>query len=188
MRKIKRGILQTYSGRVISLTRPDPRSFHARDIAEGLAKVCRFSGQVHGYYSVAAHTLNVYALVRLAGGTLQEQLAALLHDATEAYIADLPSPAKIKCPGYVRLEKRLNKAIAKRFNAPETMPAIVKWADDEMLDYERGLLFHGRCPDLKGAGEIYSLIPQFLNALNHVLDEIWREEQWNKKELYSDFY
>lgn len=137
MRYVERNVLQTNSGKIINLQNPLPEQFHIQDIAHGLANVCRFSGQLRRFYSVAAHSLLVCEAVRLAGGTAEEQLHGLLHDATEAYIQDVPSPVKRLCPQYKDIENRLWKIIASKYSLTEEMPLIVKWADDEVLDIER---------------------------------------------------
>src|SRR6185436_20560217 len=100
--KANRKILQTASGQVIDLLNPDPRSINIGDIAHGLSHMCRFSGQTMIFYSVADHSLlaALYALRR----SPQDQLLALLHDATEAYICDMPSPVKYHCRKYKQIE------------------------------------------------------------------------------------
>jgi 5'-deoxynucleotidase YfbR-like HD superfamily hydrolase len=182
MKQIRRDILQTYTGKVIDLDNPLETDICLRDIAEGLAKMCRFSGQTHAFYSVAAHCLNVYELVRLAGGTLSEQLYALLHDATEAYIADLPSPVKARTRGYRQLEEKLNAVIMRRFGLAAPMPRIVKWADDELLEYERGLLFDLRHPNLRNVNKFVSVIHEYMNLVNHIFCEV---ERWKRSEQAS---
>ena len=43
------------------------------------------------------------------------KLAGLLHDASEAYIGDMPSPFKKLMPDYKKLEDNLMKVIAQKF-------------------------------------------------------------------------
>lgn len=57
-----------------------------QDIASGLANECRFNGLIDNFYSVAQHLVYVSYLV-----APEYALEALLHDASEAYVKDLPS-------------------------------------------------------------------------------------------------
>jgi 5'-deoxynucleotidase YfbR-like HD superfamily hydrolase len=60
----------------------------------------------------------------------------LLHDASEAYMVDLPTPVKRQVVGYNEAEKEVMRIIASYFNLPEQMPQIVKMADEIMLATE----------------------------------------------------
>lgn len=64
------------------------------EIAHALAQINRFNGHARRPYSVAEHSLLVAAIAAADGATPEQQLAALLHDAHEAYTGDLSSPAK----------------------------------------------------------------------------------------------
>jgi hypothetical protein len=59
----------------------------------------------------------------------------LLHDASEAYLVDLPRPLKElpEFAPYREAERRLQRAVAVRFGLPEDQPASVTEADDTML-------------------------------------------------------
>lgn len=135
-------VFRTYSGKRIDFAQPiKAEDIEIEDIANGLIKLCRFSGQCYSFYSVAQHSLHVSALIRDDGGSPVEQLAGLLHDASEAYIADLPSPAKLECPDYLELETNMMKAICERFSLPFPLPAHVWAADREALQEELKFLF-----------------------------------------------
>lgn len=64
------------------------------EIAHSLAQINRFTGHAKRPYSVAEHSLLVAYIAASEGATPVQQLAALLHDAHEAYVGDLASPAK----------------------------------------------------------------------------------------------
>ena len=64
------------------------------DVAAGLCKVNRFCGATRVPYSVAQHSVHVSKLIRQHGGNWKTQLCGLLHDAHEAVIGDIPTPAK----------------------------------------------------------------------------------------------
>jgi hypothetical protein len=61
---------------------------------------------------------------------------ALLHDAAEAYLTDVPRPLKQELPEYHGHEERLLRCIAQRFELPWPIPPAVFEADDVMLATE----------------------------------------------------
>ena len=133
--------MQTFTARTIDLKNPDPDQIDIMDIAHGLSHVCRFAGQAKFFYSVAQHSVHVAEMC-----LDQHALVGLLHDATEAYLGDVPSPVKHLCPDYKRLEKKLWGAIAEKFDLPKTIPKAVKDVDLRMLATERPKVFDKRIP------------------------------------------
>src|SRR3954454_14722511 len=118
------------SGRRLDLLDPSPLDIEIEDIAHGLARVARWSGQTHGahIFSVAQHTLLVEALLRQQSPRVDHRvrLAALLHDAPEYVIGDMISPFKAVLDGaYKAVEKRLLSAIHIRFGLPAALPADI---------------------------------------------------------------
>ncbi|RYI03693.1 HD family hydrolase [Proteus mirabilis] len=103
-----------------------------QDIATGLANECRFNGQIDNFYSVAQHSVYTSYLV-----APEFALEALLHDASEAYVKDLPSPLKKLLPEYKLIELRVEKMIRKKFGLPENMSDKVHFADLMMLATEK---------------------------------------------------
>jgi hypothetical protein len=84
----------TASGHVYQHGRPN-RAVLLEDIAHHLAQINRFTGACRRPYSVAEHSLLVSEIAeRELGLPRMGQLAALLHDAHEAFIGDLNSPLK----------------------------------------------------------------------------------------------
>ena len=79
--------MSTYTGKKFFPFDPRPEQICIEDIAHGLSMLCRFSGQCPYFYSVAEHSIYV---VHCLPDNLQ--LEGLLHDASEAYLADLPRP------------------------------------------------------------------------------------------------
>lgn len=129
--------LGTNSGRKIDLLNPDPDQICLEDIACALSKVSRFNGQVKHPYSVAQHSMYVSSLV---GRNLK--LQALLHDATEAYICDVPTPLKhMLGSAYRDVEARLAEAIGEHFGVELVkLDPAVKLADSIMLMTEHEYL------------------------------------------------
>lgn len=127
-----------YSGDFLDVFDPSPDAIHLSDIARGLAHLCRFGGQTPYFYSVAAHSILVSTLV-----PAKIRLTALLHDAAEAYIGDLPSPIKRHAllENYKAIEDRLLHVIARKFGLVYPFPQIVKDADRYVLAQEWATMF-----------------------------------------------
>ena len=124
--------IQTASGRRFPLLAPSPEDVAIEDIAHALANVCRFAGHVREFYSVAQHSVLVsYRVPR------EDALAALLHDAAEAYVGDVTRPLKPLLPGSGGIEVRIMAAILRRFDLPTEIPPSVHAADLQMLATER---------------------------------------------------
>lgn len=64
------------------------------EIAHALAQINRYTGHACRPYSVAEHSLLVCDIVANAGHGYNAQMAALLHDAHEAYCGDVATPVK----------------------------------------------------------------------------------------------
>lgn len=126
-----RGWARTYTGLALDLNDPQPDMISLEDIAIGLAHTARWRGQTYNPYSVARHSIQVVELT-----TWQFKMEALFHDATEAYIGDIPSPAKALLPDYKKLEQRLHAAIAEHFDISPEIPDAVKKADKLVLEHE----------------------------------------------------
>lgn len=122
----------THSGKQFDFHNPTPDMVCIEDIAHALSMSCRFGGHTRYHYSVAQHSVNVAKLV-----PSEHKLAALLHDATEAYIGDMVSPLKVLMPEFKKKEEQIWEVIAEKFGVPVKMDPIIKWADLQMLKIER---------------------------------------------------
>lgn len=122
------GYIKTISGRKFYLGVDDVESIHINDIAHALANVNRFAGHTARPYSVAEHCLLVLNLLRSWGCTNNKTLmTGLLHDATEAYLPDMPTPFKAHMPQFKELEDHLWQRIAWKFDLwekPEDVPEV----------------------------------------------------------------
>ncbi len=134
--------INTHGGRAVDVFDPDPETFHIGDIAWALSHSCRYAGHSERHFSVAEHSILVSLAVRDLGGSPQDQLAGLLHDATEAYLCDIPSPIKADpaFDGYRAIERNLERAILTRFGLPDALPEIVRYADLQLLVIEHPIL------------------------------------------------
>lgn len=97
---------------------PRPEEVDIVEIAHALANLCRFAGHCRSFYSVAQHSVLCQELAKCREWSLDVQKAALLHDAAEAYVVDLPRPLKLKLPDYVRIEERVQAVIREALHVP----------------------------------------------------------------------
>jgi len=83
------------------------------------------------------------------GSTPDDELWGLFHDATEAYMIDLPTPIKVTLPEYGKREEALMDLLIDALklpphDGPGQLPAVVKSADAVALVTEaRQLMFGG---------------------------------------------
>lgn len=120
--------IQTYTGGQFWPMDPSAEDVNIVDIAHALSMLCRFGGHCRRFYSVAEHSLLLSRAV-----APENALWALLHDATEAYLCDVPRPTKPFLIGYRQAEERIMAVIAERFGLSGEMPAEVKEADGRIL-------------------------------------------------------
>lgn len=132
--------IQTTSGNYFDYRKPELTQINLVDIESSLARQCRYLGHLKRtieFYSIAEHSCYVAWAVCKLGGTPNEILWALLHDATEAYIGDIPRPLKEHIPFFTEFEASIMDLIAKRFGLQGQMPKIVKKLDYAILELEK---------------------------------------------------
>lgn len=112
---------------------PTVEMVNIASIARALSNQCRFNGHVKKFFSVAQHSVYVSMFCDEA-----DALWGLMHDASEAYLVDIPRPLKRSThfSGYMGLEKNIMRVICEKFGLPETMPESVVVADDLVLQWE----------------------------------------------------
>jgi len=136
----------TFGGRKYYPEDPRPEDVSIYDIAHHLSMLCRYTGAVRKFYSVAEHSVWVSHLV-----PSEHQFVALMHDAAEAYINDLARSVKGALPAYADLEARNWAVIAQVFGLPLTLPPSVREADERIFKNETAALY-GLTPPDWGAG------------------------------------
>ena len=124
--------IYTYKGHYFDFTRPDENVIDIEDIAHALARICRFTGHIRRFLSVAEHSVLCSYLV-----PKEYALHALAHDFEEAYCGDVSSPLKQLLPDYKAIVKPVAEAIFKRFGLPTELPECVHRADLQMLLLEK---------------------------------------------------
>lgn len=147
--------IETFTGKKFLLDKPE---FCREDIAHTLSNLCRYNGHCSSFYSVAEHSLLVSALVWHMGGNAYQCLEALLHDATEAYLSDVPAPFKQLLPDWQAIDKSLEIKLREWAKLPSDKTGYVKEADWIALFIEAWQLLpdKGECfigpQDLKNRG------------------------------------
>ena len=155
-KQIKKCWFRTFSGKLIDPENPEPSDITSIDIARSLSLQCRYGGQISFFYSVAEHSLLVRKLIMSGRVNKADELSwencraweleigALLHDSTEAYISDIPTPFKKLLPGYYDLEKKLLKVIHRKYNLKlnSDEEKIIDFYDKKVLEIEMPYLFN----------------------------------------------
>lgn len=110
---------------------PSRYPFNIEEIAYALSNLCRFTGHVNRFYSVAQHSV-------LVSEMLPRSLAleGLMHDASESVLGDVSSPLKELLPPYKEIERETEKAISKAFGLPYPLTPAVKEVDRVLLTLE----------------------------------------------------
>ncbi|MFZ4538959.1 hypothetical protein [Propionivibrio sp.] len=124
--------VSTFTGKQFYPLAPTPDQIDIEDIAHGLAYQCRFNGQTRHFYSVAQHSLIVADLV-----PPPLRLAALLHDAAEAYMGDMVKPLKQLFPLFSEIEGKVMSAIGLRYAIGSFDDPAIKRADLIALAMEK---------------------------------------------------
>lgn len=127
--------MQTYTGKAFWPLDPRIEDLDPRDIAHALSLLCRYGGHVKRFYSVAEHCVLMSRAV-----APEHALWALLHDAAEAYVVDVPRPLKLSMPDYRAAEAAIMDVICERFGLHRHEPKAVKDADNAILNDEREAL------------------------------------------------
>jgi len=124
---------QTYNGKRVHPLSPSQDEIVIEDVAHSLSQQCRFLGHTRALYTVAQHCVLVSEIVPSG-----DALWGLLHDASEAYLGDLPAPIKRdpQMEFYRIAEQRLLTCIVQKFGLAPEMPQSVERADKILLATE----------------------------------------------------
>lgn len=95
--------ITTYTGVRFNLDKPDPRTIKVADIAHHLSMICRYTGAVREFYSVAQHSVLVSYMC-----DPDHALEGLFHDGSETYTNDISHFVK-RAPWMKRFRPKENK-------------------------------------------------------------------------------
>lgn len=118
---------------------PKKEEILIEDIAHALSLMTRANGHFPEFYSVGQHCIGCAKEAAAREFDNEITLFCLLHDASEAYIADITRPVKKELKEYLVIEKRLQDAIYENFTGRTPTPeeeAAIAAVDDAMLFHE----------------------------------------------------
>lgn len=167
--------MQTFTGNKVYPLDLRPSEIDISDIAQALSMQCRFAGHTKFHYSIAQHSVYCAQLA-------EHKLEALLHDASEAYLVDLPRPVKqslrigLHASEYDIAEDLACKAIAIKFGLIYPWPKDIKVVDEIMLTHEHNQVM-GVVHNCKWTTDVP--VEKFL------IEEL---EPWEARTLFLDTY
>ena len=131
--------ITTYTGKHFEPTNPNPELIRIEDIAHALSMICRGNGHVKTFWSVGQHCVCCAREAAARGLSNRMVLACLLHDASECYMSDVPTPFKNELPEYQEQEEHLLGIIYEKFlgsDLTEEEQKELKEIDHAMLWYD----------------------------------------------------
>lgn len=146
---------RTASGRSLDLLKPDPRDVDIRDIAHHLSQINRYGGASCFPVNVAQHSVLALSIgMQILHQPRATQIYTLLHDAHEAYLGDITSPAAVAIDGPIgdtidTLKDGIDDALWCHFGleSPDAATrALVRKADRMAFATEWRDTMHGPCP------------------------------------------
>lgn len=131
-------LMTTYSNVSFNPISPDKEDILIDDIAHSLSLMTRANGHFPEFYSVAQHCIFCCEEAIKRGYSNKVALACLLHDASEAYIADITRPVKKNLITYLEMEEVLQGAIYEKYLGELTDEELnlVMCIDNSLLYYE----------------------------------------------------
>ncbi len=137
--------ITTYTEEHFYPTAPEADKLKIPDIAHSLSLQCRGNGHVKTFFSVGQHCINCAKEAEARGYSPRVVLACLLHDASEAYVSDVPRPFKKELPSFVEWENKILDVIYEKWLGSNLTPdeeCLVKLVDDDMLYYDLKVLLN----------------------------------------------
>jgi hypothetical protein len=127
--------IATLSGKLVDPWNLTPDDVHIDDLAMALSCEPRYIGHNGFHYSVAQHSV---ILASWYDRPIMKAVA-LLHDAEEAYLKDMPSPIKARpdMAEYLKACDRARRAIFGKFGVPYALYEEVRGNDNLLYMRER---------------------------------------------------
>lgn len=151
----------TYTKKMFDPLHHEVELIDIADIAHALSMLCRANGHFKSFYSVCQHSINCAKEAKARGYSERIQLACLLHDASEAYLADVTRPVKAELPKYKEIEAPLQEAIWNKWLSEPLSQEEQKQVfaiDDAILAHE--FLYLMDTPLVEQTPELFSM-PEF---------------------------
>ncbi len=150
--------IRTYSGIKFPVLKPSIEHINSEDFVNVLPRIPRFGGHTRRFYSVAQHLLLVRKIA-IRNYRLADVIdASFLHDFSEVYLCDLPSPFKDELKDYRELEEQIQEVIYKRYCCPR-LKDVIKEFDITALNVEAINLMPENDEDWKHDSDL--LLPVF---------------------------
>ena len=133
----------TYKKKEFYPLSPKIEDIDIEDIAHALSLLCRANGHFKHFYSVGLHSLNCAYEAIARGYSKNIVLGCLLHDGSEAYLADITRPVKKHLTKYLEIEDVLQNKIFEKWVPclSDEERKLVFEIDDAILYYEFVELF-----------------------------------------------
>jgi hypothetical protein len=170
---MKYDYIGTYTNKKYHFLNPSVSEVCIEDISQALSMNCRYSGHVKSFYSVAEHSCIIFDLALKETGDLIEAYSGLMHDASEAYLTDVPRPIKPHLEGYSDIEQKAEKIIQDAFNFTP-MSNYIKYVDTHICGIE--------------AKQLFQVTPSWADDFDHIDIQVkgWMPDQ-AKREFMDRF-
>lgn len=142
--------IETYTGKTFDYESIESNKIVIEDIAHALSNICRFNGHSLRFYSVCEHSILVAnEIEKLYPKDKHFILQALLHDATEAYMPDVPKPLKYFWDTKFHIMDFEDKIMTHiyhqlKINTTKSQTYRIKQYDNALLRTESNILFKDR--------------------------------------------
>ena len=178
--------ITTYTGRHFDPLHPEEALICIEDIAHALSLICRGNGHVKSFFSVGQHCILCAREAAARSYSSRLSLAALLHDASECYMSDVPRPFKKSLTDYLKQEDKLLKVIYRKYlgsalSQEEEMK--LKSIDNDLLWYDLKYLLGETPAEPKPVIHItvdYTVLPfktvedEYLKLFRQLSSQIWQ--------------
>lgn len=173
-------IIQTFSGNIFDFDNISSNVIDPVDIIHALSNQCRWSGHTSSFLSVAQHSCNCFDVAISQTGREDIAAEALLHDAAEAYVVDVPRPIRSLLPSYDDLVCKVETVVMKNFGLPHIMSDEVKEIDNRMLvtEYYQLISNFGEKPMLESMSDYSKVFPPYSDL---------KIESWNSERSKVEF-
>ena len=178
------GWIETNTHNTFFYGKRNPENISLLDIAHGLSNLCRYSGQCNHFYSVAQHSCIIFDTA-----PMHHKLIGLFHDASEAYISDIPRPVKTIIPEIKNLEKQIQLQVAERFKLDFPWSSQIEILDSQLMLREAQLLFDGGVSwTVEGLPPLDVDIKSFWSPKRSKREFIYRYELMIKHKILNGFW